>query len=134
MPSFQITISPKDRVAGRFVSLVRRTIQKALAEESAKRGLTQSDLARSIGVNRSVVSREIRGHKDLTLSRVAELAWALGRKPVFDLQEVVPAATANHFSEMVTTAAPAPGTLNVGTGTPDLVKGLAASSDNRVAA
>ena len=85
--SFRISISPKDRTAGRFVSRVRRSIQKALAEEAQKRGITQSDLARAIGVNRSVISREIRGHKDLSLSRVAELAWALGRRPVFTMEE-----------------------------------------------
>ncbi len=85
--SFRITISPKDQAAGRFVSRVRRELQKALAEEAQKRGLSQSDLARALGVNRSVISRELRGHKDLTLSRVAELAWALGRRPVFELAE-----------------------------------------------
>ena len=85
--SFRISISPKDRTAGRFVSRVRRSIQKALAEEAQKNGLTQSDLARAIGVNRSVISREIRGYKDLSLSRVAELAWALGRRPVFTMEE-----------------------------------------------
>jgi transcriptional regulator with XRE-family HTH domain len=89
--SLQITISPKERAAGRFVERVRRAVQKALAEEHAKSGLTQSDIARAIGVNRSVVSREIRGHKDLTLSRVAEIAWALGRRPAFDM---VPTAVA----------------------------------------
>ena len=85
--SFQVTITPSRRAAARFVSHVRRAIQKALAEETQRTGVTQSDLARAIGVNRSVVSREIRGHMDLTLSRVAELAWALGRKPVFELAE-----------------------------------------------
>src|ERR1041385_4981943 len=87
--SLQITITPKERTAGRFVSRVRRSIQKALAEENAKTGLTQSDIARAIGVNRSVISREIRGHKDLSLSRVAEIAWALGRRPFFDLLQPV---------------------------------------------
>jgi ribosome-binding protein aMBF1 (putative translation factor) len=86
--SFQITITPKERASGRFVSKVRRAIQKALAEETKKRGITQSDLARTIGINRSVISREIRGHKDMTLGRVGELAWALGRKPTFDLLEM----------------------------------------------
>ena len=37
--SFRITISPKDQAAGRFVSRVRRELQKALAEEAQKRGL-----------------------------------------------------------------------------------------------
>lgn len=71
------------------MSRVRRAIQKAFAEEAYTHGLTQSDLARAIGVNRSVISREIRGYKDPSLSRVAELAWALGRRPVFTLEEPV---------------------------------------------
>jgi hypothetical protein len=89
MSSFQITLTPNKRAAGRFISRVRRAIQKALAEEEKKRGITQSDIARAIGINRSIISREIRGHKDMTLGRVAELAWALGRKPSFDLPEFV---------------------------------------------
>lgn len=85
MTSFRLSISPHRRAAGRFVAQVRRSIQKALAEESKISGITQSQIARAIGVHRSVINREIRGHKDLTLGRVAELAWALGREPVFDL-------------------------------------------------
>ena len=85
--SFRLPMSPEDRAAGRFVSRVRRGLQQALAEEAKRRGLSQSDLARAIGVNRSVISRELRGHKDLSLSRVAELAWAMGRRPVFELVE-----------------------------------------------
>src|SRR5665213_2091821 len=75
VPSFQITIEPNRRAAARFVSKVRRTIQKAFAEEQKKRGLSQADIARAIGVNRSVINRELKGFKDITLGRVAELAW-----------------------------------------------------------
>ena len=87
MSSFRITVSPSKRAAGRFVHGVRRSIQKALAEEQSKRGLTQTAIARAIGVHRSVINRELRGKKDMTLGRVAELAWAMGRKPFFDLLE-----------------------------------------------
>lgn len=85
MPSFQSSLTPTRREAARFVTRVRRSLQKALAEEAERRGLTQSDIAREIGVHRSVVNREIKGYKDITLGRVAELAYALGRKPMFDL-------------------------------------------------
>jgi transcriptional regulator with XRE-family HTH domain len=87
--SLQITITPSKRAAGRFVSKVRRAIQKALAEEQIENGTTQSDIARAIGVNRSVISREVRGHKDLTLSRVGEIAQALGRTADFSLPKRV---------------------------------------------
>jgi hypothetical protein len=66
---------------------VRRAILKALEEEGRKSGLKQTDIACAIGVHRSVINRELRGKKDLTLGRVAELAWAMGRIPFFDLPE-----------------------------------------------
>ena len=91
MPSFRITLSPSRRAASRYIGKVRRAIQQALAEDN----VTQSDLARIIGVHRSVISREIRGHKDITLGRVGELAFALGRKPVFVLQKQQAAAGTN---------------------------------------
>ena len=87
MPSFQISITPSRREAARFVTRVRRALQKALAEENEKRGLTQSDIAREIGVHRSVINREFRGYKDITLGRVAELSFAMGRRPAFDLPD-----------------------------------------------
>lgn len=95
MASFQISVSPKRRAAGRFVNRVRRAIQKAYVEEQADRGLTQSDIARSLGVHRSVISRELRGQKDMNIGRVGELAWALGREALFDLPPATQAAGAN---------------------------------------
>jgi transcriptional regulator with XRE-family HTH domain len=60
-------------------------IQTALMEEQKKNGITQSDIARELGIHRSVVSKELRGRKDITLGRVAEYAWALGREIEFGL-------------------------------------------------
>lgn len=88
MPSFQITLTPNKRAAGRFVNSVRRSLQRVLAEEHNKRGLTQADVARAIGVNRSVVHREFMGQKDITLGRVAELASAMGRKAVIEFKDL----------------------------------------------
>jgi hypothetical protein len=99
MPSFRITVSPSKRAAGRFVYGVRRAIQKAFAEEQATRGLTQTAIARAIGVHRSVINRELRGKKDITLGRVAELAWALGRKPTFDLPKSIVPVGANYEAD-----------------------------------
>jgi transcriptional regulator with XRE-family HTH domain len=88
MTSFQIAISPSRRAAGRFISRVRRSLQRALVEEGEISGINQSRVADAIGVHRSVISRELNGRQDITLGRVAELAWALGREIEFDL--VVP--------------------------------------------
>jgi len=102
MSSFQISISPSRRVAARFIEGVRRALQKALAEEERENGVTQADIARRIGVNRSVIHRELRGHRDITLGRLAELAWAMGREPSFSMPKIRNAEGANH-----------PGTLGV---------------------
>lgn len=85
MASFQISITPSRRAAGRFIAEVRRRLQKALVDENARSGLTQSDIARTIDVHRSVINREMRGYKDITLGRLAELAFAMGLTPKFDL-------------------------------------------------
>jgi len=85
MPSFQTTISPSRRAAARFVVFVRRAIQQALIEEYRARGLTQAQIARELGVHRSVINREIRGEGNLTLTRIGELAYFLRRKPEFAL-------------------------------------------------
>ncbi len=87
MTSFRLTVSPSRRVAGRFTLSVRRELLRALSVEHKKRGLSQADIAREIGVHRSVINRELRGHQDLTLGRVAELAYALGKQPCFTLQD-----------------------------------------------
>jgi transcriptional regulator with XRE-family HTH domain len=56
-----------------------------LIEEMAERGLKKSDLARLLGVNRSVVSRMLNGTAPLELRTIGQLAWAMGRDPQFRL-------------------------------------------------
>jgi len=87
MPSFRISVSPSRRAAARFITQVRRAFQRAYAEENKKTGLTQSAIARAIGVHRSVINRELVGRKDITVGRIGELAWAMGRIPFFELPE-----------------------------------------------
>jgi predicted XRE-type DNA-binding protein len=108
MESFRISITPTRRAATRFISKVRRSLLKALMEEASTSGLTQTDIAKTIGVHRSVVNRELRGMKDITLGRVAELAYSMGREIDFELVKpemeigrnvpkifIVPASTGN---------------------------------------
>ncbi|HEX4157920.1 MAG TPA: helix-turn-helix transcriptional regulator, partial [Rhizomicrobium sp.] len=74
---------------------MRRAIQQALIEEFKSRGLTQAQIARELGVHRSVINKEIRGEGNLTLTRIGELAHVLGRKPMFDLPKKEARANAN---------------------------------------
>lgn len=87
MTSFQITIAPNRRAAARFINSARRKLLLALGEEQ-KSGLSQADIARALGIHRSVINRELRGQKDLTLGRVAELAWAMGREATISIEKV----------------------------------------------
>jgi IS30 family transposase len=82
MPSFQISLSPNRRAAARFIDHVRTTLQIAVS----KSGISQSDIARSLGIHRSVVNRELKGYQDITMGRVAEIAWTIGMKPTFALE------------------------------------------------
>lgn len=85
MPSFQISLSPSRRAAGRFVGQVRRKLQEALASSD----MSQSEIADALGVNRSVISRQFRGMADMSIGRVAELGSCLGYEPVFELRKAV---------------------------------------------
>lgn len=85
MTSYHFSLSPKDRKVGRFLGKVRRELQKAFSEERDSQKLSQADIARALGVHRSVINRQLVGTENLTLSRVAELAWAMGRELDFSL-------------------------------------------------
>lgn len=98
MPSFQFAPSPRKRTVGRFITRVRRELQKAFVEEKKSRGITQAELARSLGVDRAVVCRQLAGSSNLTLRTIADYAWALHRDLVFAMSKPVIATGANHQS------------------------------------
>ena len=85
--SFQISLTPTRRAAAYFIGEVRDKLVEALVDRNRANGLTQSDVAREIGVHRSVINKELRGRKDITLGRVAELAEAMGFLIDFKLVE-----------------------------------------------
>ncbi len=85
--SYRLKLTPRQRKVGRFIGAVRNEIQKAYAEEKAAGHTTQAELARNLGVSRSVVNRRIRGLQNLTVRSIADLAWALNREIVFGFRE-----------------------------------------------
>lgn len=74
--SYQIDLPAKDRAASRFMHRVVRELQRAFTEEKKDRKITQQSVARSLGVNRSIVNRALAG-RNLTLRTLGELIWAL---------------------------------------------------------
>src|SRR3546814_4037359 len=94
--SFQIVIPNHRRAATRFIGKVRRTLQVALANSP---GIRRTDLADGIGVHRSVITRQLNGKKDMSLGRVAELAWAMGYEQEFILSRSTPQNESNRELE-----------------------------------
>jgi len=86
MNSYVFDIGEKARKVARFIGHVRAELQRALVVEKASRKLTQQQIATMIGVHRSVINRQLMGFENLTLRRVAELAWALGWELYFELR------------------------------------------------
>ena len=80
-------IGDKARRASRFIGHVRAELQRALVAEKASRKISQQQIATMIGTSRSVINRQFLGFENLTLRRVAELAWALGWEIVFYLRK-----------------------------------------------
>lgn len=85
--SLLFDIGEKARSVARFLGSVHRELQTALEEEKALRKLTQQQIADEIGVNRSVINRQFLGGGNLTLRRIAELAFAMDREPVLELRK-----------------------------------------------
>jgi len=85
MPSFRTSVTPHRRTAARFVEAVRRKLVAAYADQPE---VTQTAIAETLGVHRSVVNRQLRGLSNMSLGRVAELSWCLGFEPVFTLERI----------------------------------------------
>ncbi len=102
--SYQIAIPKTKRVAARFIQQVRAQLLRALAESP----MTQADIARALGVNRSVINRELRGTSDLSLGRVAEIAATLGYTPKFTMENAASPLLANRPPSSSRTSANVP--------------------------
>jgi DNA-binding phage protein len=87
MHSFEFDIGDRARKVSRFIFHVRHELQRALLAEKSARKVTQQSIAEKIGVNRSVINRQLMGEENLTLRSVADLAWALGWDLSFKLEK-----------------------------------------------
>jgi plasmid maintenance system antidote protein VapI len=87
MISYVFDISEKQRRVSRFIGNVRAELQRALLAEKSSRKITQQQIANNLGVNRSVINRQLMGTENLTLASVVEIAWAIGWEPYFELRK-----------------------------------------------
>lgn len=77
--SFRSKIDKRRQTYIRLLSEIAHALNKALEEEHAQRGLTQADIARTLGKQKSFVSRKLSGDTNMTLETLADLAYALDR-------------------------------------------------------
>jgi len=102
MKSFRFDVGARGRKASRFISRVRNELLKAVAEEKEVSGLTQQKLATKLGVNRSVINRQLNGEANLTLRSIADLAWALDRDITFAISKTGKDKKQNYFTDTTT--------------------------------
>jgi transcriptional regulator with XRE-family HTH domain len=92
---FHFDIGSRARHAGRFIGRVRGELLRALAEKKAKAGLPQQALAEKLGIERSLINRQLSGEANLSLRSLADLAWAMDMEISFELKEPMARAGQN---------------------------------------
>jgi len=105
MPSFEFDIGEQSRTGSRFIAHVRDEIQRALFSEKSARKITQQQIAEKLGTSRAVINRQIMGLENMTLRRVAEILWALGWEPHFEVRRI-PAGENQHPAPQLPIPAP----------------------------
>jgi DNA-binding phage protein len=93
--------SRKDRIAARFVSHVHAVLSRAALETRKEQGVTQAQVARELGVDRSFITRLLSGAGNPTVRTIGELAGALGYRPELVLHKVDIRPGTNHVNREV---------------------------------
>ncbi|KLN61875.1 hypothetical protein WH96_06260 [Kiloniella spongiae] len=78
MNSYKYKIDPRD---GAYIkSLNKVHFEWAnIIEDFKSQGVTISDLAKKLGVNKSVLSRRFKGESNVTLKSLSDIAWLSGK-------------------------------------------------------
>lgn len=81
--SFDLDLTEKELSGAEHISAVGRELISAFMRKVKEEGLKKQEVADLLEVDKSVVSRMLRGDANLTLRSVGEICWALGVRPVF---------------------------------------------------
>jgi transcriptional regulator with XRE-family HTH domain len=73
--SYQLKIDKRSLKAAKFISKLQGMIQQALIETN----MTQQEVAKKLGVDRSVVNRRLKSKSNLTARSISDFAYALDR-------------------------------------------------------
>ena len=86
--SFRKVFPRKDRIAARFMAQVHAAIAQAAVAAKTDDGLTQRQIAEELAVDKSVISRILKGVGNPTIRTVGELSASLGYRPELVLHKV----------------------------------------------
>lgn len=115
--SYKKIFSRKERISSRFLAQVHAEIANAAILAKAERGLTQSRVAEELGVDKSVISRILKGVGNPTVRTIGELTAILGYRPELVLHKIDAHVGSNSFkihsaNNRVVMKYPATGTSN----------------------
>ncbi len=79
MTSSNFAISKRRRTFIRLIGQIHDALNAALEEEHKLTGLTRADIAKTLGLNRSFITRKFTGADNMTIETLADLAFALNR-------------------------------------------------------
>jgi len=85
MDTFEFDLSPKEQDGTIGIHKVNEFLTRLLATRMREQGMTKSKLASILGVQRSTISRMLRGNQNLTARTLGEICGALNYD--FDLIE-----------------------------------------------
>ncbi|NQY61963.1 helix-turn-helix domain-containing protein [Cognatishimia sp.] len=77
MSAFELDLDPKSSAGADSIDLVNRRVLAALRTRLRERKITQKELAAKLGIDKSTISRLLRGNQNITARTLGELFWAL---------------------------------------------------------
>lgn len=96
MTSFDFEARPKDVSAAKFISETQRElVRQLLLAKDKDPTVSQSAVARLIDTDKATLTRILSGKGNITLRKLAEIAWALGLDPKV-VYEPIDNARKNH--------------------------------------
>ena len=85
MTVFEFDVQPRDAAGSGAIDRVNKALLKAVGKRMETHRITRSEIAKRLDVDKSVVSRWLRGNQNITPRTFGEILWALD----FDFEVVL---------------------------------------------
>jgi ribosome-binding protein aMBF1 (putative translation factor) len=110
MTFFSLASDPSRHAVIRVISDVRHALNEAFVEEHKATGLTKTDIAHKLDVDKSFISKKFSGESNLTFVTFAQLADAMDR----DVKILLPSRRATEGNNTNGLISPPPSTSRMG--------------------